>query len=166
MTGFHVRATTEHDWERVRDLRLEMIRDTPLAFGETLETALAHSENEWRMRGARGRSDRGIYLVAIDDDTDRWVGTMGGFLDGTVPLLVGVYVSPDRRGSEHGVAEALIASVEEWAQHFGPVITLHVHEENLRARAFYARLGYRPTGRRFPYVLDRSKIEFELSKRL
>ena len=51
-----IRRTTESDWEALRGLRLEMLRDTPMAFGETLETALAHGESEWRMRAARGDS--------------------------------------------------------------------------------------------------------------
>ncbi|XBH21099.1 hypothetical protein V5R04_12885 [Jonesiaceae bacterium BS-20] len=53
---FIIRQTTEEDWQRVRDLRLEMIRDTPIAFGETHEHALTLTEAEWRERGARARS--------------------------------------------------------------------------------------------------------------
>jgi hypothetical protein len=34
----------------VRDLRLELLRDTPVAFLETLESAQVNSEDVWRMR--------------------------------------------------------------------------------------------------------------------
>jgi hypothetical protein len=93
-----VRRTTEADWPAVRDLRLEMVQDTPIAFGETFETALAVPESEWRMRAARGSSPSSLGLAAIVDE--RWVGTMGAYVPaGSGALLVGVYVSArPRRG--------------------------------------------------------------------
>ena len=161
-----IRATTEEDWQQVRDLRIEMIRDTPLAFGETLESALANSEATWRLRGARGTSGAGTFVVAIDETTGRWVGTMGGFIENGHAMLVGVYVSPSHRGRRNGVAEALLAEVEHWARAIGSTLRLHVHEANPRARAFYQRLGFVETGQLYPYVLDRSANELEMIKRL
>ena len=161
-----IRPTTADDWENVRDLRIEMIRDTPLAFGETLDAALANSEATWRMRGARGTDGRGIFVVAIDETDDRWVGTMGGFVEDGHALLVGVYVSPSHRGRRNGVAEALLEHVEDWARAIGTTLRLHVHEANPRARAFYERLGFVATGQLFPYVLDTSARELEMIKRL
>ena len=61
-----IRRTTADDWREVRALRLEMIRDTPKAYVETLETAQSHDEAEWRMRGARGSAEHGIAIAAID----------------------------------------------------------------------------------------------------
>ena len=164
--SFRIRPTTEDDWEQVRDLRLEMLRDTPLAFGEKLESALQHSEATWRLRGARGTGSTGTFLVAIDETTSRWVGTMGGFIENGHAMLVGVYVTPSHRGHRNGVAEALLAEVERWAGTIGNTLRLHVHEANPRARAFYGRLGYIETGLVSPYVLDRSTNEIEMIKRL
>jgi GNAT superfamily N-acetyltransferase len=163
---FVIRPTTESDWMSVRALRLEMLRDTPEAFGETVQTAQGLDEDAWRMRAARGTSDTGIYLAAIAGSS--WVGIMGGYLGDVLsgPMLVGVYVTPGYRGAARGVADALLAGIEDWARGHGPTLTLHVHEDNPRARAFYERRGFVPTGRTFPYVLDRTERELELRKTL
>jgi GNAT superfamily N-acetyltransferase len=187
-----IRRTTEADWAEARDLRLEMVQDTPMAFGETIETALAVPESDWRMRAARGSAASSLGLAAIVDG--RWVGTMGAYIpkpDGGA-LLVGVYVSPDFRGSAYGrsgdggsdhgapdidgettvvapgpgVADALLSGIEEWARERGDTLTLHVHADNTRARAFYARRGFVETGVTFPYVLAPEEVELEMTKQL
>ena len=165
--GFRIRTTQVDDWREVRELRLEMLRDTPIAFGETLQDALGHSESEWRMRAARGTAEHGIALVAIDP-AGRWVGTMGGYVpDATTgALLVGVYVSPDHRGRGAGVFDALLAAIEDWARGEGDRLTLHVHEDNARARAAYLRRGFTETGNRVQYVLDTASEEIEMVKPL
>jgi GNAT superfamily N-acetyltransferase len=165
--SFRIHRTVAADWREVRALRLEMLEDTPIAFGETLQDALGHPESVWRMRGARGTAERGITLVAIDP-AGRWVGTMAGFVPDAVsgPLLVGVYVSPDHRGHAAGVFDALLGAIEEWARGEGDTLTLHVHEDNARARAAYLRRGFTETGHRLPYVLDTVQQEIEMGKRL
>ena len=165
--AFLIRPTTDADWREVRDLRLEMIRDTPTAFAESLEEALSYDEAEWRMRGRRGASAHGIAIAAIAE-SGRWVGTMAGFVPDhdTGPLLVGVYVAPDFRGSKLGLTDALLAAVEEWARTEGDQLTLHVHEENSRARKTYERRGFVATGHTVPYNLDSSKNELEMVKKL
>jgi GNAT superfamily N-acetyltransferase len=167
---FIVRRTREGDWQEYRDLRLEMLADTPEAFGETLENARGWDEGEWRMRAARGEASDQILVAAIERSTDRWVGSMGGFIasgpDVTGPLLVGVYVSPDHRGRELGVASAMLSEIEEWAASVGQLLHLHVHEANPRALAFYQRSGYRLTGKVEPYALDPSQRELEMAKEL
>ncbi|ASD22780.1 GNAT family N-acetyltransferase [Cryobacterium sp. LW097] len=165
--GFSIRATRVDDWREVRSLRLEMLQDTPIAFGETLQDALGHTDSEWRMRAARGTAERGTVLVAIDP-AGRWVGTMGGYVpDATTgALLVGVYVSPDHRGRDSGVFDALLVAIQEWARGEGDRLTLHVHEDNARARAAYLRRGFTETGHRVKYVLDSSAMEIEMVKPL
>lgn len=165
-----VRRTTESDWEAYRGLRLEMLTDTPLAYGETLSNAQGWDEKEWRMRAARGEASDQILVVAIDAVTGRWVGSMGGFIasgpDVTGPLLVGVYVSPDFRGRSLGVASAMLSEVEAWAATIDRMLYLHVHEHNLRALAFYERSGYRLTGKVEQYALNPHQRELEMVKEL
>jgi GNAT superfamily N-acetyltransferase len=169
-TGIQVRRTRAGDWEAYRALRLEMLADTPLAFGESLANAQAWDEAEWRMRAARGEASDQILVAAIDHAAHRWVGTMGGFVasgpDVAAPLLVGVYVSPDYRGRALGVAPAMLAAVEQWATTIHPVLYLHVHEDNPRATAFYLRSGYRFTGKVERYALNPHQREFEMVKDL
>lgn len=173
--AFSIRPTIADDWEQVRALRLEMLADTPIAYAETREHALEQPESEWRTRGARGVTDRGTSLVAIDAD-GRWIGAMAGYLPdadapaapgATVgPLLVGVYVAPDARGPESGVTDALLAGIETWASTHGDTLTLHVHEDNTRAIAAYERRGFERTDVAVPYSLDAGKVELEMVKRL
>jgi len=159
-----VRPTTADDWREVRALRLEMLADTPLAFGETLAAAETVDEAGWRMRGARGATATGVFLAAVDDASGTWVGTMGGYLHAPgQPMLVGVYVAPSHRGAGTGVADALLDGVVEWARGHGTALALHVHAENPRAIAFYRRRGFEPTGVTLPYALDPSALELELS---
>lgn len=159
-----IRPTTEDDWEAVRALRLEMLKDTPMGFAETYELALTHDEAVWRQRGARGAAAGSTLLAAITDD-GHWVGTMGGYLDDGRPLLVGVYVAPQFRG-EGGVADMLLAAVEHWAGAHGDTLTLHVHADNSRARRYYEKRGFTETGVTLPYVLNPFEVEVEMAKRL
>lgn len=163
-----IRRTREADWEAYRRLRLEMLADTPLAFGETLANAEGWGESEWRMRSRRGEATDQILVAAIERRTGRWVGTMGGFVasgpDVTGPLLVGVYVTPSHRGRSFGVASALLAEVEAWAATLAGALFLHVHEDNLRAIAFYQRNGYRLTGKVEQYILNPGQRELEMVK--
>jgi len=161
-----IRTTTEDDWPSVRTLRLEMLQDYPLAYGETLAHALRVDEKGWRLRAARGSTPGQTSIVAIDGD--RWVGQMGGFLPdaATGPLLVGVYVAPDYRGDAAGVTRRLLAAVEDWARQFGDTLRLEVHEDNPRARRFYEKLGFTFTGRSREYELEPGGLELEMIKPL
>ena len=161
-----IRTTTEDDWASVRTLRLEMLRDYPLAYGETLEHAEEVDEAGWRLRAARGTSPGQTSIVAIDGD--RWIGHMGGYIPkGTTgPLLVGVYVAPDYRGDAIGVTRLLLEAVEDWAREHGDTLRLEVHEDNPRARRFYEKLGFTLTGRSREYELAPGGLELEMIKPL
>lgn len=163
---FTVRRTTEEDWRQSRDLRLEMLADTPLAFTETLECARLRSDEQWRERTRSGNSPTGVRVAAIASD-GRWIGTMGAYIPpiGT-PVLVGVYVAAPFRGSVPGVTDALLEAVEEWARERGDTLTLLVHERNARALAAYAKRGFQLTGRSEPYELNPSERDLEMVKPL
>jgi GNAT superfamily N-acetyltransferase len=165
-TDLVIRTTNEEDWQAVRALRLEMLRDYPLAYGETLEHALTVDEVGWRLRAARGTTPGQTSIVAIDGE--RWVGHMGGYIPDVAagPLLVGVYVSPDYRGDAAGVSRLLLDAVEDWARLHGDTLRLEVHEDNPRARRFYEKLGFTLTGRSREYELAPGGLELEMIKPL
>ena len=75
-----VRATDRDDWQRLRRLRLEALADTPMAFGQTTEHALAMSEGDWRAYAGRGKDPNRTFIVAIDEASGEFVGMMGGGL--------------------------------------------------------------------------------------
>lgn len=172
MQPFRLRTTSERDWQRVRDLRLEMLEDSPLAFAQRLADARGLSEDEWRTRGERGEGPTTTVVVA-ETDEGRWLGTMGGYLpgDGTGPWLVGVYVTPSARGRRWGVAPRLLSFVERWARKHGDALSLEVHEKNLGARRFYERHGFVPDDAapdrgRVPHPLESGEWELRMMKRL
>ncbi|MDM4764202.1 GNAT family N-acetyltransferase [Galbitalea sp. SE-J8] len=160
-----IRAIGAEDWAAYRDARLRMLAEVPIAFTDTLERARQRGQRAWRERVPLAG---GVRFAAIDDGA--WVGTMGVLraVSGRerVATLVGVWVAPERRGSAHGVTDALFAAVEDWAVRLSPVLTLFVHEDNARARAAYARRGFVETGATTPYPLDPSALELEMAKRL
>ena len=102
-------------------------------------------------------------MAAVEDDTGQWVGTMSAYLAGPeVANLVTVYVTPAHRGT--GVTDLLLDSVLSWVARQDDVRTLAllVHEQNRRAAAFYARRGFRASGRTESYPLDASQRELEM----
>lgn len=163
--GYVVRTAGEDDWERVRDLRLEMLRDSPAAYVETYDDLAGLDEAEWRWRAAgHGQPpERSQRWVAVADDGD-WVATASAFVDdeGTAHL-VAVYVRPEHRGS--GVAELVVTPALEWARDVAKVerLLLQVVETNERALGFYRREGWVETGRRVPYELDETLVEVEMA---
>lgn len=160
-----MRDVVEDDWRQVKALRLEMLRDTPIAYLETLESALAEPDATWQVRAARSALDSSIRVAAIDND-GRWIGTLGGYVDREFgATLIGVYVTKSWRG-QHGVLDAMITLVEEWATQHGSALRLGVHEANARARGAYVKRGFVETGRTSPYPLAPGGLEIEMIKRV
>jgi ribosomal protein S18 acetylase RimI-like enzyme len=159
-----VRRLREADWKLFRELRLAMLADTPLAYTETLEQSRTFDEQEWRSRARRGQAGGSAATFVAADEDGGLVATMGGVLEAVrSALLVSVFVRPEYRAS--GLADRLLDEVLRWAREEAGArrIRLLVHEENPRAIAFYARSGFRPTGRTEPYPLDPEAREVELA---
>lgn len=156
--AFELIQPVEDDWELVRELRLRMVRDTPIAFLETETEVLAIDEPDWRARIARSLGARNTRYVAVAPDGS-WVGTMSAFLSDGEPSyltdaksgalranLVGVFVDPGWRG-DAGVADALLVAIADWSRGHGLAeLYLHVGDVNERARRYYAKRGFRETG--------------------
>ncbi len=175
-----IRRFDAGEWEQYRDLRLEMLADTPTAYVESLAAARGQTDRQWQERAALLATADCVALVAVGGDSPGdGVSTGGTRLralmrvvvkapqDPARPLqamLLSVYVAPELRGS--GLADELMRDAVAVARdELGAgVLELGVHEANARAQAFYARHGFADTGRREPYPLDpaRSEIIMEL----
>jgi ribosomal protein S18 acetylase RimI-like enzyme len=165
MSAYEVRGFRAEEWRQLREIRLEALKDTPIGFGEWYEDAAAKPDEEWRDRAAKvAESTQSALFGAIDGD-GRFVGIAGAFpkppSDESQPLeyvVYSVYVTPDHRGSQRGVASLLFDAVIAWAREVGgaDIVTLSVHERNERAHAFYRRYGFVDTGETMPYILDES----------
>jgi len=142
-----VRETVADDWQALRDIRLEALRDTPTAFASRYEREVLRGEAHWRDRIARG----GTFLAFIPEvSATEPAGLIGGYPEDPVTAeLVSMYVRPRARG--RGVGEALVAAVIDWAgQRNAERVRLWVTETNVPARALYERCGFALTGERQP----------------
>jgi ribosomal protein S18 acetylase RimI-like enzyme len=162
-----VRKLTAGDWAHLRAARLAALAEAPYAFASTLAREQEFTDDVWR-----GRADRGLTFGA-------WQGeTIVGLATGLPPEataapsaaapwhLVGMWVAPACRGQ--GVADELVEAVCDLARASGAAsVTLWVTEVNDRARAFYRRLGFAPTGgRQLVRPEDPEHFEEELARRL
>ena len=164
-TDVQVRRAHPDEWATVRDVRLAALADAPDAFASTLSRELARTEPEWRSRiGAfpwflawRAGTPAGLVAAVPEEPAsgaaraDPPAGPAAR--DPRSWHLVSMWVSPQLRGT--GVAGLLVGAVVAHAGAVGaPRITLWVALDNARARAFYLRMGFTPTGRRQAYPRD------------
>jgi ribosomal protein S18 acetylase RimI-like enzyme len=140
MTELEVQRLAAEDWACLRAARLAALAEAPYAFAATLAQEQQLTEHAWRER-----ADRGSTFAVWDGDAI--VGLATGVDRGGDWHLVGMWVAPRLRGS--GAGDRLVAAVCELARLSGATaVTLWVTEVNGRARAFYRRLGFVPTGGR------------------
>ena len=173
VAGRRVRAD---EWELVRDLRLDAVRDplAPIAFLHSYEAEAAHPDEFWQDRAFNAASGHAAAQFVAEVDGE-WIGTVTVIRwdagdtdhhgrDVTAPRgdVVGVFVRPEHRGS--GVVDALISAAAAWARSLGDEsLTLDVHADNVRAPAAYRRVGFVETGARFSSSIG---PELEMSRAL
>ncbi|MDO5737006.1 MAG: GNAT family N-acetyltransferase [Propionibacteriaceae bacterium] len=161
------RARTE-EWRAARDLRLEMLADTPHSFGDVLADVVCWDDDRWITRHESDLLPDSEVFVAVDA-AGRWVGQMAARefhnYSPARAWLLGVYVTPAHRGAT--TATALLEAVQTWALDRGFAhLYLDVHEQAGAARKFYERQGFVATGVTAPYPLDVSTTELEMVKLL
>ena len=176
MPEFELYRPVEDDWESIRDLRLRALADEPAAFLERLSVAERVDADEWRSRARRNLAPGSRQLIARLPD-GRWIASMTIFTSQGTPAyfgesaggepranLVAVWVDPDYRGAEVGVADAVLLAQCEWVRDELGLdrIFLHVGDWNARARRFYERHGFRATGVTEKLPGDLSDFEYEL----
>jgi len=145
-----VRPIRPSDWKLLKAIRLEALTDSPDAFCTTYEEASDYDDSVWIDR-ASVEPAAGTSISVLAFDGAETVGLAVGILcDEAVLDVVSVFVSPRHRGTP--TAEELMTAVETWGAERGAArAVLDVEARNQRAGAFYARLGYVPTGRRETY---------------
>jgi GNAT superfamily N-acetyltransferase len=138
---FKLRRAELGDEAILRELRLQALSDSPEAFGSTLEKELARTTADWQ----RWMSP-GVTLILYESAGAR--GMVAGLHDESDPAVVhlmAMWVHPNIRGS--GGADELVAAVVAWAASVSAkLVRLKVIQGNERARHFYERMGFRPTG--------------------
>ncbi|MEV5150223.1 GNAT family N-acetyltransferase [Streptomyces sp. NPDC052727] len=171
-----VRAIRPDDWERVKELRLDALRDpvAHLAFLETYENAAAKPDSFWQDRAVTSGEGSTTALQFIAEAPDgTWAGSVTVLIEeaGTkdwagFPVerrqghVVGVYVRPEHRGN--GLIEALFEAGVAWAwKQAAERVRLFVHEDNARAQAAYRKIGFVPSGLVVSFSKDEAEQERE-----
>ncbi len=140
-----IRAIRPDDASALRELRLQALRDHPLAFTADLDESEAHPIEYWRdwaTRGAAGSNE--LIMVA---DARGALEAMTGIYTPKQPklrhsgIIWGVYVKPEARG--RGLGEALIRSALDWAREKKLMtVRLSVVATNHSAKRCYERCGF------------------------
>ncbi|MER7307688.1 GNAT family N-acetyltransferase [Streptomyces griseoluteus] len=175
--GYVVRAVRAEEWEEVKRLRLDALRDpvAHLAFLETYEVAAARPDAFWQERAAQGSGVRqfiaeapggewaGSVTVLLEEaGSEDWAGYAVERRQGHV---VGVFVRPEHRGN--GLIQELLDAGLAWAWEQGAErVRLFVHADNPRAQGAYLRAGFKPTGLvvSFSKNEDERELEFALDR--
>jgi GNAT superfamily N-acetyltransferase len=106
-----LRTVGADDWQAMRDIRLDALREAPYAFASTYAQEAAYPEQTWRERATSGNS-----IVAYLPELGR--GPMG--LVASIQVvpgeleLVSMWVRPQARGRQ--VASALVEAIVERAR--------------------------------------------------
>jgi RimJ/RimL family protein N-acetyltransferase len=144
------------DWQRLRDVRLAALAESPEMFGSTSAKEQAFDEAEWRRRAARPAT-----FLAAREGVDVGIGGVYELNDGW--CIAGMWLAPAARGT--GTVEALVHACESVVRDAGATtVALGVMEDNPRGRRAYVRLGYELTGER-EHVRD-GRDELFMTKRL
>ena len=152
--AIRVRQLTVADWAQLRAARLTALAEAPYAFASTLARERAFIDEMWRSRAGPGRTFGAWQEATIVGLATGLPPEAGHAAEAGPPAelasawhLVGMWVAPACRGQ--GVADQLVEAVCGLARQSGAAsVTLWVTEVNDRARAFYRRLGFAPTGGR------------------
>jgi ribosomal protein S18 acetylase RimI-like enzyme len=158
----------------LKNIRLEMLADTPMAYVENLDAARRQTDTQWQQRAASMCGDGNVTLVADGGKDDhRLYGLMRVVLKhpqdpglAPVAMLISVYVAPEHRGL--GLADELLnAACRVAGESLGADrLEVGVHEDNARAQAVYSRHGFELTGASRPYPQDPAKLELVMERLL
>lgn len=142
MSKILIQKLTVEDVEAYRDIRLEMLKDTPEAFGES------HEESSRQTLGFfKERLVNSAIFGAFEES--RLVGSAGYFIQKGLKschkaFLWGVYVKPENRG--HGISYDLTMAVLENLPENIELIQAAFVKGNLAAEKTYRKAGFQDWG--------------------
>lgn len=163
-----VRRIRPGDGERLRQVRLAALSDSPFAFSSTYGQESSISEAEWADR-ARGGSDGTERTTLIASDGNDVIGIIGGYRsqsDGPVIELVSMWIAPSARGK--GIARELVEALLDWAKtaHVRAVELWVTERASSPALKLYESAGFVPTGERAPLRTGSHEWVARMSKSL
>ena len=166
---FTIRQATPADALSYRELRLEALQDSPIAFSADYQQNLNQPAEYWKNRLTMEEDEAAIFLA---EHQGKLIG-ITGIARGNSPKtrhsawIWGVYVTPEWRGLR--VAEELINSCFAWAKARKIIVVkLGVAATNTSAIRCYERCGFSTYGTEPRAVLYEGKFydEFLMSHSL
>ncbi|RYG68585.1 GNAT family N-acetyltransferase [archaeon] len=137
-------------WQRLRDLRLRALQESPESFASTFEKESAYSEADWidllsheswLMLSINGR-DVGIFAAKECDRSADWNKEVDCFIHSC-------WLDPLLRGKE--VLPKMIKQLDSYCRSYGyHKLGLGVWPENTRAIRAYEKLGWEQRGGLIP----------------
>ena len=158
-----IRRITRHDAERLREVRLAALADSPTAFSSRHEDEAQRPAEAWADRAALGETGR-QRVTFFAEDGETAVGLVGGYreneTDACVELVSMWTASTHRRA---GVGRALVQAVLTWAAETGAAsVGLGVMSGNEPAEALYRSMGFVPAGEVPLQRSDRTSVEVRM----
>jgi ribosomal protein S18 acetylase RimI-like enzyme len=140
-----VRRLRKDEGEVLRALRLSALRESPRAFGGSLEVEESLPPSDFsRMAEDRAMSERDAIFVATD--RAEFVGLVSAFFDNNSgePFISSMWVAPGHR--RRGVGAMLVRAARRWLASSGATkVYAWVTSTNTKAIAFYESLGFEAT---------------------
>ena len=155
-----IRTVELQDAPFVSRVILEMLADSPLAFGETLVEAQSRTDQDWLefVQHLITPPVRTAFLAHDEKGVCGFVCVDSALAEAppNTAVVSRLWVAPRQRGS--GLGRRLMEIVTEWAREKrAGLLALGVTEMNIQAMDFYEHLGYTDTGMRFPWPPDPRK---------
>jgi ribosomal protein S18 acetylase RimI-like enzyme len=145
-----------------KSIRLEALRDSPLAFGSTYANESRLSDGDWLKRAAEWSRPQSRGILALNSGAG--CGICAVYIDEEDPRvgqIRSMWVAPKWR--RNGVGRTLLAAAHSWAKaHGAESARLTVTNCNTTAIRFYEKTGYRMTGKTLPYPNDPALFEHEM----
>jgi GNAT superfamily N-acetyltransferase len=146
-----IRPVQISDVEAFRAMRLEAVRDYPLAFTADLAETQGRPIEWWRDLVSRNTGEGHASVIMVADAGEGGLAGMTGLFSPMQPKLAhtatiwGVYVRPPFRGQ--GIGEQLLRACVGWARAKDfAAVKLSVVEGNDTARRCYERVGFAAYG--------------------
>ncbi len=162
-----VRQIKADEWELLRSVCLAALSEAPYAFTVTREEARQVPDAEWQRRARSGAEGKESFCV-LGFEKVLPIGIAVGLTDTSdrkVAYLVSMWVAPSYRGTN--LASSLVNSVMAWARGIRAHLLLAgITRGNVRAVAFYRKLGFEPYEGPIPNHPATSCCQVVLGKRL
>ena len=139
------------DWKKYRDLRLEALKDSPVAFSSSYEDESSAPDEKWKERLQNAHDEKTDFILFAKSG-DKLVGMVRAFRSQEIKIkhiatIYGVYVNPQFRFQRLG-AKLLENFINKLKKHPQIVkIKISVVTENSVALKLYQKLGFSTVGK-------------------